>query len=120
MSLLRSSSLGELATVSLDLNVLDGRRIRKTGLVLDDAFQALGLVVEGDPKKMSKCKATCDASGNVWAGSKILGEVRLLAVDRAVKADFLIPAEDADPVPSKRIEHPPEKETDPATCPAEA
>ena len=118
--LLLSSSLEEHAAPSLDLSVLNGRRVQKFGIVLDDTLQALGQVVEGDPKKMIKRKATCDASGIVWAGSNILGKVRLLAVDRPVKADSFIPAEDAALVQSKRLEHPLRKETGPSTCPAEA
>jgi hypothetical protein len=64
----------------LTLASLNGRRIEADGNVLDDDCNVIGCVVDGDPRRMAKRGARCDANGNVVFGSKSknIGAVKLV------------------------------------------
>ena len=65
----------EMETSRRGLQMLDGRRVKKSSFVLDDNPQAIAKLVEGDQKKISKAKAHFDGRGNVLADQKILADL---------------------------------------------
>jgi len=56
------------------LSILEGLKCNKFGKIVDAAGTPLGELVEGDPKKISKSGAECDAEGQFWDGKgKVIG-----------------------------------------------
>ncbi|EME79647.1 uncharacterized protein MYCFIDRAFT_104018, partial [Pseudocercospora fijiensis CIRAD86] len=48
------------------LSILEGLKVNKSGKLIDGNGAVVGELVEGDPKKLSKSGATCDAEGQFW------------------------------------------------------
>ena len=56
----------------VDNSALAGKRVNKSGNVVDSNGQIYGRLVEGDPKKLNG--KMCDKDGNVWnEGGTIVG-----------------------------------------------
>jgi hypothetical protein len=64
------------------LSILKGRTVESDGKILNDDYEVIGEVIEGDVKKMYSALATCDAEGNVKNKKKILGRVQTIAPDK--------------------------------------
>ena len=50
------------------LSILEGLKCNKSGKVVDADGRPLGELIEGDPKRISKLGAECDAEGQFWDG----------------------------------------------------
>jgi hypothetical protein len=59
------------------LAILEGRPIDKSGDIYDLDMNLVGRLAEGDPKKLAKQAATCDADGGVWAKKKRVAGARV-------------------------------------------
>ncbi|QDS74291.1 hypothetical protein FKW77_003641 [Venturia effusa] len=55
----------EMVEEPVSLDILKGRTIEVSGEIFDQDFKVIGRLIEGDPKKLNKSKAKCDAEGNV-------------------------------------------------------
>lgn len=61
----------------LDLSLLAGNRVNKSGYVVDNSGKLLGRVIEGDPAKL--VGKMCDKEGQIWnEGGSIVGRAELL------------------------------------------
>jgi hypothetical protein len=65
-----------------DLDTLDGLTCNKRGYVIDQATgKPVGELIEGDPKKISRLKATLDDKGQFWDNrGNVIGKVKALPV----------------------------------------
>lgn len=66
-----------------DLDTLEGLTCNKRGYVIDqDTGKPVGELIEGDPKKISRLKATLDDKGQFWDNrGNIIGKVKALPVE---------------------------------------
>ncbi|KKY28079.1 putative lea domain protein [Phaeomoniella chlamydospora] len=48
------------------LSILDGLKVNKAGLIVNENGDPVGKLIEGDAKKLSKMGVTCDAEGRFW------------------------------------------------------
>ncbi|KAF3391581.1 hypothetical protein F1880_007694 [Penicillium rolfsii] len=66
-----------------DLDTLEGLTCNKRGYVIDqDTGKPVGELIEGDPKKISRMKATLDDKGQFWdSRGNIIGKVKALPVE---------------------------------------
>jgi hypothetical protein len=89
------------------LSILKGRTIESDGKILDNDYEVIGEVIEGDVKKMYTAMATCDAEGNVKNKKKVMGKVQTVAPKKSIEepAAEEPPAEEtkADEAPSLAI-----------------
>ena len=88
------------------LAILEGRPIDKSGDIYDLDMNLIGRVAEGDPKKLAKSAATCDAEGGVWAKKKRVAGARV---------ELVLPDPPAPPEPEEIPE--PEPEPEPEAAP---
>jgi hypothetical protein len=85
------------------LSVLKGRTIESDGKILDDDYEVIGEVIEGDVKKMYTAMATCDAEGNVKNKKKVMGKVQTIAPKKPAAEE---PAAEEAPVEETKAEEP--------------
>jgi hypothetical protein len=66
-----------------DLDTLEGLTCNKRGYVIDqDTGKPVGELIEGDPKKISRLKATLDDKGQFWDNrGNVIGKVKALPVE---------------------------------------
>ncbi|CEJ57623.1 Putative LEA domain protein [Penicillium brasilianum] len=66
-----------------DLDTLEGLTLNKRGYVIDkDTGKPIGELIEGDPKKISRLKATLDDQGQFWDNrGNVIGKVKALPVE---------------------------------------
>ena len=75
-----------------DLSLLEGKKVTKAGMVVDENGNAIGRLVEGDAKKL--VGKACDAEGRLWNDSgKVIGRAELLPEDER-KENVIQPFED--------------------------
>ena len=72
------------------LSILEGLKCNKFGKIVDSEGNPVGELVEGDPKKLSKSGALCDAEGQFWDGQgHVIGRaVTLPQEDNEEEAPF--------------------------------
>jgi hypothetical protein len=80
-----------------DFSILDGKKIMRTGEVLDDDYNVIAKLVDGSDKKLYKGKATCDAEGNAILNGLELGKLELVGQDKPAVEDE--PADEPEPEP---------------------
>lgn len=73
-----------------DLDTLEGLTCNKRGYVIDsDTGKPVGELIEGDPKKISRMKATLDDKGQFWDNrGNIIGKVKALPVEDEEEGPF--------------------------------
>ncbi|KAJ5355226.1 uncharacterized protein N7496_012438 [Penicillium cataractarum] len=66
-----------------DLDTLEGLTCNKRGYVIDQATgKPVGELIEGDPKKISRLKATLDDQGQFWDNrGNVIGKVKALPIE---------------------------------------
>lgn len=66
-----------------DLDTLEGLTCNKRGYVIDQATgKPIGELIEGDPKKISRLKATLDDQGQFWDNrGNVIGKVKALPIE---------------------------------------
>ena len=61
------------------LSILEGCKCNKNGKVVDADGNPKGELIEGDPKRLAKMGAECDAEGQFWDGKgKVIGRAQTL------------------------------------------
>ena len=72
------------------LSILEGCKCNKNGKVVDASGNPKGELIEGDPKKLAKLGAECDAEGQFWDGKgNVIGRAQTLPVkDEDEEAPF--------------------------------
>ena len=64
------------------LSILEGCKCNKQGKVVNEDGKPLGELIEGDPKRLSKLGAECDAEGQFWDGKgNVIGRAQTLPQD---------------------------------------
>ena len=64
------------------LSILEGCKCNKQGKIVDAEGKPLGELIEGDPKRLSKSGAECDAEGQFWDGKgHVIGRAQTLPQD---------------------------------------
>lgn len=64
------------------LSVLEGLTVNKAGKIIDKNGTVVGELVEGDAKKLSKSKTTCDAEGQFWDNKgHVIGRAKTVPVE---------------------------------------
>ena len=75
-----------------DLSLLEGKKVNKSGNVVDEAGSVVGRVVKGNLEQL--IGKPCDAEGKIWNDSgKVIGEAELLPEDER-KQNVVRPFED--------------------------
>ena len=72
------------------MSILEGLKCNKQGKIVDSDGKPLGELVEGDPKRLAKLGAECDAEGQFWdsKGNVIGRAVTLPQLDEGEEAPF--------------------------------
>jgi hypothetical protein len=65
----------------MDRSVLEGKKVNKTGNVVDEDGKLFGRVVDGEVSKLVGKK--CDAEGKIWSDSgKVIGSADIIPLDQ--------------------------------------
>ncbi|MCJ1427461.1 hypothetical protein MMC29_005364 [Sticta canariensis] len=72
------------------LSILEGLTCNKSGKIIDADGKTVGELIEGDPKRISKSGALCDAEGQFWdSKGQVIGRAQTLPkVDDEEEATF--------------------------------
>ncbi|KXL46047.1 hypothetical protein M433DRAFT_154607 [Acidomyces richmondensis BFW] len=64
------------------LSILEGLTVNKAGKLIDANGTVVGELIEGDPKKLSKSGAVCDAEGQFWDNKgHVIGRAKTVPIE---------------------------------------